>query len=233
MALENANYSFLQFFFSRLWRTLARKLMKRPAVFTTYFQSTIQIVHVYHVLRSEFFYQKFVGRFHFYVHFFRFPPLLRENLWKDLSILWLIFKLLIFMCTLTKFCGLKFFFKNMAALSKNVNNIIHFCNFEQHLRQNLWKDLRIFWIFSNCGFIFMFTKFLISKFKNKKYRLFQYVDKTLFIIPATLNNIFHKNYEKPYNFCNVFLKFLSICTLSRSFIMTTFLQQKWRPFQCC
>ena len=29
-------------------------------------------------------------------------------------------------------------------------------------------------------------------------------------IPATLNSIFHKNYEKPYNFCNVFLKLHSV-----------------------
>ena len=35
--------------------------MKRPAVFITYFQSTIQIVHVYQILRSEYFFQKFVG----------------------------------------------------------------------------------------------------------------------------------------------------------------------------
>ena len=176
MALENANYSFLQFFFSRLWRTLARKLMKRPAVFTTYFQTTIQIVHVYHVLQSEIVFQKFVGRFHFNVHFFHFPPLLQENLWKDLPILWLIFRILIFMCTLTKFCGLKFFFQKYG-----------------------------------------------SPFKML----------AILFISATLSNICDKTYERTYDFLNVFLKFLSICTLSRSFIMTTFLQQKWRPFQSC
>ena len=59
-------------FFPRLWRTLARKLMERPAVFITYFQSTIQIVHVYQILRSEYFFQKFVGRFNLMSTFFAF-----------------------------------------------------------------------------------------------------------------------------------------------------------------
>ena len=62
-----------------LWRTLARKLMKRPAVFTTYFQSTIQIVHVYQILRSEYFFQKFVDSFNLMSTFFAFHHL-RENL---------------------------------------------------------------------------------------------------------------------------------------------------------
>ena len=64
MAVENANFSF--------WRTLARKLMKRPAIFITYFQSTIQIVHVYQILRSEYFFQKFVGRFNLMSTFLSF-----------------------------------------------------------------------------------------------------------------------------------------------------------------
>ena len=37
--------------------------MKRPAVFITYFQSLFQVVHVYQVLRSEYFSQKNGGRF--------------------------------------------------------------------------------------------------------------------------------------------------------------------------
>ena len=49
---------------------------------------------------------------------------------------------------------------------------------------------------------------------KKKSFMFQYVNKTLFI-PATLNYVFYKNYEKSYSFCNIFLKFDSICTLSR------------------
>ena len=46
--------------------------MKRPAVFITYFQSTIQVAHVYQVLCSEFFFRKFDGRFNLMGTFFGF-----------------------------------------------------------------------------------------------------------------------------------------------------------------
>ena len=72
LLLQNANFSFLQFFFSQLWRTLARKLMKRPAVFITYFQSPGQIVHVHKVSRSAYFFQKFYGGFNLMSMFFAF-----------------------------------------------------------------------------------------------------------------------------------------------------------------
>ena len=47
MALENENFSFSEILFSQLWRTLARKIMKRPVVFIRYFQSSSQIAQVY------------------------------------------------------------------------------------------------------------------------------------------------------------------------------------------
>ena len=72
MAFQNENFSFSDFIFSRLWRTLARKLMKRPAIFITYFQITNQIVDVYQILRSEYFFQKFVGRSNLMATFFTF-----------------------------------------------------------------------------------------------------------------------------------------------------------------
>ena len=80
MALENENFSFSQILFSQLWRTLARKLMKRCVVFITYFQSSFQIVHICQVLHSEYFFQKFDGRFNLISIFFHFQPLLQENL---------------------------------------------------------------------------------------------------------------------------------------------------------
>ena len=61
--------------------------MKKPPVFITYFQSPFQIVHIYEVLHFEYFFQKFYGRFNLMAIFFRFAPLLRENLLKDLTIL--------------------------------------------------------------------------------------------------------------------------------------------------
>ena len=61
--------------------------------------------------------------------------------------------------------------------------------------------------------------------------MFQYVNKTLFI-PANLNNIFDQNCQKSSKFCNVFFNFVSFLTLSRSLVMTTFLQRKLQLFQC-
>ena len=82
----------------------------------------------------------------------------------------------------------------------------------------LMKRPAIFYIFFNVHFVFTFLQnFMISKFK-KKCHLLEYVNKIL-LISATLNNIFDKNCEKSFNFCNVFFKFLSLFTLSRSFIM--------------
>ena len=42
----NWNFFILPFLFSQLWMPFPRKLMKRPTVFMTYFQSSFQIVHV-------------------------------------------------------------------------------------------------------------------------------------------------------------------------------------------
>ena len=60
--------------------------------------------------------------FQFNVYFFRFPPLLPDNLWKDVLILWLIFKLSIIMCRLTKFFQVKCLLKKWR-LFGNVNNL--------------------------------------------------------------------------------------------------------------
>ena len=54
--------------------------MKRPAVPITYFHSTIQVAHAYQVLRSEYFFRKFDGRFNLMVTFFAFHAFWRENL---------------------------------------------------------------------------------------------------------------------------------------------------------
>ena len=93
------------------------------------------------------------------------------------------------------------------------------------------KPTIFFFTVSNFHFIFTcLQNFTIRKFKKTKCRLFLYVNKILFI-PATLNNIFDKNYKKFYNFANGFLKFVSIFTLSCGFIISTLLQSKWQPFQ--
>ena len=83
---------------------------------------------------------KFDDRLNLMGTFFAFP-LLREKLWKDLQFFWLIFKYSIMIYTFTKICPLEICTKKMATVSKCLQFIIHFRNFEQHLQQNLLKDL--------------------------------------------------------------------------------------------
>ena len=99
------------------------------------------------------------------------------------------------------------------------------------MRENLWKNLPLFWhIFKLPLHFTCLQNFMIRKFKKTKCDLLQYLNKTSFFV-ATLNNIFDKNCEKYYNFSNKFLKYVYIFTLSSSFIISTFLQQKWQPFE--
>ena len=72
------NFSFSQVLVSQLWTTLGRKLMKRPTVFITYSQSAYQIMHVYQVLRFEFFFQKFYDRFNIKSFFLSFTTFARK-----------------------------------------------------------------------------------------------------------------------------------------------------------
>ena len=123
MAVENANFSFSEFFFSRLWRTLARKLMKRPAVFITYFQSTIQIVHVYQILRSEYFFQKFVGRFNLMSTFFAFQQFCEKTYSKSYRFSdW--FSKLLTLCTWSQNLVVWNFFSRKWRPFLNINNFL-------------------------------------------------------------------------------------------------------------
>ena len=108
--------------------------MKRPAVFITYFQSLFQVVHVYQVLRSEYFSQKNGGRFNLisisrtlndfwnklykkrYRFFDIFPKFLPHSIlwqsftfWKFLLKKWQLFenvnKSLVIWATLNNFCA--------------------------------------------------------------------------------------------------------------------------------
>ena len=72
-------FHFCHFVFFRLWTTLARKPMKKSAVFLTYFQSPFQFVHVYQVLPSEVFFAKFDGRFNLTAIFWRFATKLMKR----------------------------------------------------------------------------------------------------------------------------------------------------------
>ena len=178
MVLENANFSFFQCFFPQLWRTLARKLMKRPAIFIIYFQSPGQIVHVHKVSRSAYFFQKFYGRF---------------------------------------------------------NLMSMFLTFHDFYEKTYEKTYWFYDLISNLLLLYVdWQNFFAWNFLLKKWRLFENVINLLFI-SVTLSNVCEKSYQKTYLFfsifsnfhfsfmCNLFLKFVSSVTLSRSFITTSYL----------
>ena len=91
--------------------------MKTPAIFITYFQSTIQIVHVYQILRSEYFFQKFVGRFNLMSTFFAFHHFCEKTYEKTYRF-YDLFSNFPSLCALTKFRSVKTFINKMAVLSK-------------------------------------------------------------------------------------------------------------------
>ena len=81
------------------------------------------------------------------------------------------------------------------------------------------KKPTIVWAYfqTSTSFLHVYRISWLENLKKRKCHLFQYLNKTLFILP-TLNNIFHQNYKKNYNFSNLFFKYVYIFTLSISFI---------------
>ena len=204
MAVENANFSFSEFFFSRIWRTLARKLMKRPAVLITYFQINIQNVHDYQILRSEYFFQKFAGRFNLMSTIFAFQHFCEKTCCKTYRFYqW--FSKFPSLCARSQKLVVWNFFSRKWRPFLNVNNFLFISTTLSNICEKTYeKTYRFFLIFGNFNFILTcLQNFLVRKLKRKKCRVFEYVNKTLFI-PAILNNILDKNCEKSSKFCNVF-----------------------------
>ena len=118
--------------------------MKRPAVFIIFFQGPVQIVHIYEVLRSGYFFQKYHGHFKLMSIFFTFHHFCEKTYEKTYQCYGLFSKVLSLYARSQNFVIWKGFFKKMTAVSKCQQFIIHFLNFEQHLRQNLWKTYHFF-----------------------------------------------------------------------------------------
>ena len=182
MAVENANFSFSEFFFSRLWRTLARKLMKRPAVFITYFQSTIQNVHVYQILRSEYFFQKFVGWFNLMSTFLAFHHFC-EKTYKETYQFHDLFSNFLSLCGRSQNFVVQKLFSRKWRPFLNVNNFLFISATLSNICDKTYeKTYRFFSIYRDFNFIFTcLQNFLVRKLKKIKCHLFQYVNKTSFI----------------------------------------------------
>ena len=230
MAVENGNFSFFEFFFPSLWRTLSWKLMKRPAVFITYFQITIQNVHVYEILRSEYFFQKFAGRLNLMSIFFACQHFCEKTYSKTYRFYdW--FSKFLSLCARSQNLVVWNFFSRKWRSFLNINNFLFISTTLSNICEKTYeKTCRFFLTFGNLNFIFTcLQNFLVRKLKTKKWRVFQYVNKTLFISP-TLNNILDKNCEKSSKFWNLFFNFVSFLTLPRSLVVTAFLQRKLQLF---
>ena len=110
-------FIFAIFFFSTL-DNFSEKIYQKTWHFYNIFSKSITICARLASFTLWIFFCKIWWPFQFNAHFFYFPPLLRENLCKDLAISWLIFKVPIVMCTLTNLCHLKIFCKNLPTISK-------------------------------------------------------------------------------------------------------------------
>ena len=157
--------------------------MKRPAVFITYFQIPLQIVHIYQVLQYIWIlFSKTWWPFQFNILFFDFQPLFQENLWKDLPILWLIFKLPIIMSTLPKFCHLKILLKKWR-LFQNVKKLLFISTTLNNICDKIYqKTYPYFDIFWNFRFIFTYSQnFIITKFFKKNSTSFKMLAKSSLI----------------------------------------------------
>ena len=126
----------------------------------------------------------------------------------------------------------KFFLKKWP-LFQYFNNLWFTCSIWSNICDKVYEKIyHFFYIFRNFDSIFAtLQSFINSKSTKRKRCLLQYGNK-IWLILATLNNILDKNCQKSSKFCNVFFNFLSFLTMSRSSVMTTFLQWKLQLFQC-
>ena len=206
--------------------------MKKRAVFIIHFQNPVQIVHVYEVLRSGSFFEKFHGRFNLMSIFFTFHHFYEKTCEKTYQFYGLFPNVLSLCARSQNFVIWKFFLKKWR-LFQYFNNLWFICWIWSNICDKVYeKTYHFFYIFRNFHSIFTtFQSFIISKSIKRKCRLLEYVNKIM-LIRAILNNIFDKNSRKSSKFCNIFFNFVSFFTLSRSLVMIIFLQGKLQLFQC-
>ena len=121
--IENGHFSFSQYFVFSTLDDFLDKIYEKTCCFYNILSKSISNSTCLPSLLSEYIFQKCYHPFNIVSIFFNFQPLLREKLWKDLTILWLIFKVPDLMYTLTKISHLKMFTKKMAVF-QNVNNLL-------------------------------------------------------------------------------------------------------------
>ena len=184
------NFSFSQVLVSQLWRTLARKLMRRPTVFITYSQSPYQIIHVYQVLRSEYFLQKFYDRFNIKSTFLKFHDFCEKTYEKTYQFYELLSNFLSLYARWQDFVIWKYLPKKWWLFQNVKNFLFSSATLSNICEKSYEKTYYFFSIFWNFHFVFMCSQnFKIWKWRKNLCHLFEYVNKISFI-PPTLNNIF-------------------------------------------
>ena len=128
--------------------------MKRPAVFITYFQSTIQVAHVYQVLCSEFFFRKFDGRFNLMGTFFGFHTFGEKTYEKTYKFYDLFSKILSWFTRSQKYVLWKFVLTKWR-LFQNVKNFLFISATLSNICVKTYKKTNHFcYMFSNFNLIF-------------------------------------------------------------------------------
>ena len=170
-------FHFCIFLFSQLWTPFLRKLMKRPAVFVTYFQSPFQVPHVKQVLPSEYFFQKSVDCFNFMPVFLN----LNHFSWKNYDKIYRfchIFWMFLSFCTFSQTLAIWIILQKMLLLFENVNKLLLISvTLSIVCHETYEKTYRFYGIFWK--FLSAYTRwqnFVISKLLQWNLPLFQNVN---------------------------------------------------------
>ena len=178
--------------------------MKKPAVFIIDFQNPVQIVHVYGVLRSGYFFQKFHGRFNLMSIFFTFHRFYEKTYEKTYQFYGLFPNVLSLCARSRNFVISKFFWKEWR-LFQYFNNLWFICSICSNICDKVDENIcHFFYIFRNFDSVFTSLQgFIISKSIKRKSRLLQYVNKSCLF--QQLWTIFStKIVKNPQNFVTYF-----------------------------
>ena len=155
MALENAHFSFLQFLIFQCLEGFSKKTYEKTCRFYNKFSKSSSNCTRLRSFTIWIFFSKISWPFQFNVHFFHFPPLLRENLWKDVPILWLISKLSIIMCTFAKILSSGSFFKKNGCCFNILTIYDSFVQFGATFATKFMKRPTIFFTYFQTSTLFL------------------------------------------------------------------------------
>ena len=129
--------------------------MKKPAVFKLHFQNPVQIVHVYEVLRSGSFFQKFHGRFNLMSIFFTFHRFYEKTYEKTYQFYGLFPNVLSLCARSRNFVISKFFWKEWRGCFNILTIYDSFAQFAATFVTKLMKISAIFFTYFETSTLFL------------------------------------------------------------------------------